>query len=51
MAFLGTAVTLDMYTVILGESLSFGRPGASTLAPLGPFSYLEDTLWDHGTPF
>ena len=35
------AVTLDMHVVILGApSVSFGRPGAFTLAPWGPF-------WQH----
>ena len=50
MAFLFIAVTLDMNIVILGmQNLSFGRPGASTFAPSGPFWQLEDTLGDHGS--
>ena len=38
MAFLLRVVTLDKDLVILGvQNLSFARPGASTLAPWGPF--------------
>ena len=47
MAFLLIVVTLDMDIAILGvQNLSFGRLGASTLAPWGLFWPLEDTLGD-----
>ena len=43
-------VTLDMDIAILGvRNLSFGRPGASTLAPWGAFLQLGDTLEDNGS--
>ena len=45
MAFLRAASTL-LDIVIWGfQNQSFGRPGASTLAPLGPVWHLGDTLW------
>ena len=41
------AVSLDMDIVILGvQNVSFGRPGASTLASWEPFWQLGDTLGD-----
>ena len=39
---------LDMYIVILGvQNVSYGKPGASTLAPSEPFLLLGDTLGGH----
>ena len=50
MAFLLTAVTLDMVIAVLGvHNLSFGGLGASTLAPCGRFWQLGDTFGDHGS--
>ena len=48
MVFLLIVVSFDRdFAIWFVENLSFGRPGASTLAPWGPFWLLEDTLGDH----
>ena len=48
MDFLRTARILDMHIVIQWiQNLSFGRPGASTMAPLQQFWNLGDTLQNH----
>ena len=43
-AVLRIALTLEIYNVIVGvQNLSFARPNASTLAPLGQFWHVGDT--------
>ena len=48
MAFLLIPVSLDTDIPIMSvQKISFGRPGASTFAPWGPFWPLGDTLGHH----